>query len=99
MLIVGYVANWSDWVGWLPSFLHEEDPACARDQFDRAYQHGGGWRAFDGFVIDGDTIQHPGDPALEPVAEIHFRDERIIIYPGSWVRLEVDGKTEIARMN
>jgi hypothetical protein len=90
-------------LGWIPAFLSPDDPRPAREQFDERYAHGGGWRPMKEWHV-GDanlpTIQYPGDPALQPVAFTHFRDELICIYPHAWVGIfQLDGTFEVSRMD
>ena len=93
--------------GFIPSFLHPDDPRPAKQQIDEAYAHGGGWRSFPGFHFlsedrsltyvddDGD-----GDPALYPYLEIHLGDELVLVYPYSWVViLQPDGAWDVARID
>jgi len=92
----------SELMGYIPQFLLGHDPRSAAEQFNERYAHGGGWRPFDGFVLNHEngSIKYPGDPAYEPVAMIEFRDERIYIYPHAWVLiLQPDGSYEVARMD
>ena len=86
-------------VGYLPSFLHEEDPRPAREQFDQRYIHGG-WRPTSGGTIRNFVMYYPGDPPLVPIAMITFRDEIILLYPGDFVAIvQPDGSFEVARMD
>lgn len=88
-------------LGRLPSFLDIDDPRLAKEQLDSNYQHGGGWRNFEGFKVIGDMkIQYPGDPAIPPIAITYLRDERIVMYPHAWVAIfQPDGNFEICRMD
>lgn len=90
-------------VGMIPAFLNEDDPRSAVEQLHYNYAHGGGWRKFDGFLLNGSpypSIQYPGDPALPPLAFATLRNETIIVYPYAWVMvLQPDGSHEIARMD
>lgn len=90
-----------DWLGFLPSFLDDNNPAPARDQLDANYQHGGGWRPFDGFKMKtGGSLHYPGDPPLRPVATAQLRDETLYVYPHAWVAIvQPDGAYEVARMD
>ena len=68
-------------MGRIPGMLDVSNPAPARDQFNANYQHGGGWRPRDKFTLgDDDSLGYPGDEPLHPLAEITFRDERVLIY-------------------
>ena len=88
-------------VGFLGDMLNDLDPRSASEQFDANYQHGGGWRPFKGFVLQGDgKLKFPGDPAYKPVATARLRDERITLYPYGWVMIQqTDGSYEISRMD
>ena len=90
-----------DHVGFIPSFLNENDPRPAREQFNDNYQHGGGWRPFNGFTLnDGMELHYPDDPPQKPLAMIKFRNELIFIYESAWVLiLQQDGTYEISRMD
>lgn len=90
-----------EWLGLLPEMLNDANPAPAREQFDRGYQHGGGWRPFVGFKLLGNgCILYPGDPSLRPLARTQLRDEKITLFECSWVMIQQpDGSYEIARMD
>lgn len=89
-------------LGFLPGFLDERDPASAKDQFDKNYQHGGGWQSFDGFVFDPvkHTLKYPGDLPYIPLARMMLRDETIYFYNHAWVAIvQPDGSFDVARMD
>lgn len=88
-------------LGLLPSFLSESCEQSATEQLNRHYSHGGGWHSFRGFeLFPDDSIQYPDDPVLRPLAEMRLRDERVIIYPCSWVLvMQPDRSFEICRMD
>jgi hypothetical protein len=90
-----------DHIGMIPYWLDESNPAPAREQLDHHYRHGGGWEPFDGFtLLDNNSIKYPGDPAHSPIAEMHLRDETILMYEFSWVLiLQKDRTFEICRMD
>ena len=88
-------------LGYLPQFLSERDPRPAREQFDTAYQHGGGWTPFHGFTLlpDG-SLKYPDDPPMVVIAETKLRDETIRFHECSWVSIiQPDGTYEICRMD
>ena len=94
--------------GYIPTFLSEEDPRPARDQFNENYAHGGGWMPFKGCKLHtGGTmaLTYPGDPPLYPVASavLHpnsAHPERIFVYPYAWVLILQDDETwEVSRMD
>lgn len=76
-------------LGHIPDWLNEANPAPARDQLHHAYVHGGGWWTMPGWSMDRKSlaITYDGDPPLNPVALIHFRDETIAVYPHAWVAI------------
>ena len=90
-----------DHVGMIPHWLDEADMRNAREQLDDHYQHGGGWRPFEGFKLNRDkSIEYDGDPALKPLAILKLRDEMIAIYQYGWVMiLQPNGTFEICRMD
>ena len=88
--------------GLIPDMLRTADPRPAREQFDVAYAHGGGWLPFQGFKFNAtdQSIKYPGDPSLLPLARGKLRDETILIYPHAWVGiLQPNGDFEVARMD
>jgi hypothetical protein len=89
-----------DHVGFIPSFLVDNDPRPAREQFNERYC--GGWRPQEGFTVhDGaPTLHYPGDPPLKPLAVMVWRDETIFIYPYGYVSIfQTDGSFEACRMD
>jgi hypothetical protein len=88
-------------LGVIPSFLSEDDPRPAREQFDAHYRIGGGWRPMPGFTMlpDG-ALGYPGDPPTLALAETRLRDETIRFYEYSWVAvIQPDGSFEVCRMD
>lgn len=92
-----------DHLGFLPSFLDEDEPLPAAEQIDSNFQHGGGWKPFDGFIFnpDDNSLKYPGDPPLRPCAETRLRGEHILLYhPGSWIVIvQPDGSWEAAKVD
>ena len=90
-------------LGLIPSMLDDEDPAPAREQFDRSYQHGGGWRPFPGHIMGRDyrTLEYPGDPPSHALALTRLRDEIIVLFEHAWVAViqAKDGTYEVCRMD
>jgi hypothetical protein len=89
-------------IGYLGDMLSEHNELSARDQFDRNYQHGGGWSPFAGFNLDREdmSIQYPGDPPYHWQARTKLREEEIYFYPHAWVMIvQPTGEYEIARMD
>jgi hypothetical protein len=95
----------ADHVGIIPMFLSPDDPAPAREQFDKNYAHGGGWHSMSGWTLNDDlSLQYSdkegSDPPLKPYAKAKFRDELIVIYPYAWVVIQQqDGSFEVSRMD
>lgn len=92
-----------DHLGYIPTFLSEDDPRPAREQIDERYSYGGGWdpEPGRGFVMhDGDILKFPGDPPMSPLCELHLRDERIVLYLYSVVAIiQPDGSFEVSRLD
>lgn len=92
-------------LGFLPSFLNEDDERDAVTQLDTAYQHGGGWNDFSGFKAVNDVnglhgLQYPGDPVYKPLAFTKLRDETIVFYDHSWVAVfQPDNSFRVSRMD
>ena len=88
-------------LGALPDMLDANDPAPAREQLDRGYRNGGGFRALSGCYLGADDVLHfPGDRPYRPIAEMRMRDERILIFEGSFVAvIAPDRSFEVARMD
>ena len=93
-------------LGYVPAFLDENDPRPAREQFNERYKANGGsgWRPIDGFTNKSKEglmfLKYPGDPALEPIAFLAFRDELIVFYPYDMIAIfQPGGDYEVARMN
>jgi hypothetical protein len=73
-------------LGFIPSFLDENDPRRAVEQLHENYQHGGGWIPLDGFkLIRSIVLRYPGDPPLTPLAATHLRQELIVVYDNAVV--------------
>jgi hypothetical protein len=81
--------------------LCESDPHSAKEQLDESYSFAGGWRKFEGFVMNekGDIL-YPGDPPIPALAECLLHDEEVIrLYVHSWVAIiQPSGEFEVARM-
>jgi hypothetical protein len=87
-------------LGLIPSFLNEDDPRPAREQFNENYAHGGGWSPIKDFKLKNGVLLYPGDPPFWPFAEISFRDEKILVCDYAMVCIvQPDGKFEVARMD
>jgi len=89
-----------DMLGYIPLFLSENNPLPAKEQFNHAYSHGGGWTKFEGHVLSDLGLKYPGDPMRRLIAEAQLRDETIRVYEGAWVAIiQKDGTYEIARLD
>jgi hypothetical protein len=88
-------------LGLLPWMLDENDPRDAREQFNERYAHGGGWHPMGGFKLNpNNSLKYPGDPVLEPLAHLQFRNELIVFYDSSWVAIiQKDRTFEVCRMD
>ncbi len=87
-------------LGFIPTFLSDDDPRPARAQIHANYRHGGGWIPAKGFRLDPDTmtLNYPGDPPLNCIAASMLRDEMILVYPHAWVVILCpDGTYEVSR--
>ena len=90
-----------DHLGLIPMMFSAFDPAPAKDQIDRNYSHGGGYRPQRGFkALSRGRIQYPGDPPMNPLFEGLLRDETIRVYESGWVAVvQKDGSFEVTRMD
>ena len=90
-----------DDLGFVPYFFSESDPRSAREQIKANYQHGGGWRPFNGFtMMPSGNLKYPGDPLTLLLAETKLRDETIMFYQHSWlVIMQPNGEWEVARVD
>lgn len=90
-----------DHIGMIPEWLSESDPRPAKEQLHSAYGHGGGWQPFNGFRLEADnSLTYPGDPAQYPIAEMHLRDELVLMYNHAWVAIiQPDRSFEVCRMD
>jgi hypothetical protein len=88
-------------LGYLPAWLDTDDPAPAREQFDRHYGRYGGWQPLPGWkLLANNTMLYPGDPPYRPRAMTKLRDELIVYYQSSWVAIiQKDRSFEMCRMD
>ena len=92
-------------VGVIPHFLSENDSRPAVEQIDAGYQHGGGWRDFEGFELEGGngkpyTLAYPGDPLQLELSRATLRDETLVLFTSSWFAvIQEDGSHRIARID
>ena len=87
-------------LGFIPSFLNEDDPRPAREQFNTNYVSG--WTPFKGNfeMLPNGNLRYPGDPDMELLWETKLRDETIRFYDCAWVAIiQPDGSYEICRMD
>lgn len=94
MVIAGDIEAW----GLIPGFLNEDDPRSAKEQLEANYI--AGWNKFEGFTYDpvNMSLKYPGDPRMDPLGAIQFRDELLLIYQSAWVLiLQPNGEWEVAR--
>lgn len=91
-----------DHMGYIPSFLFDEDPRPAAVQINERYVHGGWDTTWSSqfVMLDGDVLQWPQDPPQYPICELRLRDERIVLYPASVVAIiQPDGSFEVSRLD
>lgn len=88
-------------LGFIPSFIDENDPRPLAEQFNEKYI--GGWHPMKGFkLVDKEsfTIQYPGDPPMEPLAFALIGKENLLFYQYAFVSIvQEDGSFEVARMD
>lgn len=84
--------------GYIPSWLDDANPKSAKEQLKDGY---GSWDHFDGLaLLPNDCLKYPGDPPLVPISEILLRNERIVLYPSSWIAIiQPDRSFEVSRMD
>ena len=87
--------------GFIPAFLHGDDPRPAAEQFNERYP--GGWQHFGGpltFDRDALTLSYPGDPVMKARSALVFRNEVLLLFPSSWVVIVQDDHSwEVCRMD
>lgn len=103
-MVMIWTAESLDALGYLPDFLDDDDPRPAREQFNTAYAHGGGWnpRTTEEGTLDIATgvYTYPDDPPQTPIGMTRLRDEMILVYPHAVVAIvQADGTFEMARMD
>jgi hypothetical protein len=87
-----------DDLGYIPTFLDENDPRPAREQFNERYCSG--WRPQPGFTNREAVLHYPGDPPFKPLACFEWRDEMIFFYKHAYVAIfQPDGSFEVCRMD
>lgn len=97
-------------LGYIPTFIHEDDPRTAVEQFNDRYSHGGGWHPFKGFsLVDEEgkeyELVYPASedgPAerYKAIGVAKLRDEIIIVFEHAWVViLQKDNTWEASRMD
>lgn len=87
-------------LGFIPSFLSEDNPKSAKEQIADNYV--GGWFPFTGFIVNPNThaLHYPGDPPMVVLWEAKLRDEVIRVHVHAWVSItQADGSVEIARLD
>lgn len=100
-LVVALDSRCADYVGFIPTFLDEDDPRPAKEQFAERYVYGG-WRHQEGFTVGNQrySLQYPGDPPFNPVGVMRLREETIMIYRHGYVAIwQKDGTFEACRMD
>lgn len=88
-------------LGFLPSFLSDDDPRPAREQLDANYVHRSpNWRTEPARIDKDGILYYPGDPPLPWIAMTMLRDEMILLYPADFVAIVApDGSFVFQRMD
>lgn len=89
-------------LGLIPSFLSEDDPRPAAEQFNERYVSG--WKPMPGFTLETDgkliRLRYPGDPPFRPIAVTMLRDEIVWLFEHEIVLImKPDKSFEAARMD
>ncbi len=92
-----------DDLGFLPSFLQDNDPRPVHEQIAERYAHGGGWSPYGKGKwrhLGGHVLKFPGDPELRPLAEAKVHDETVVFYEHAVLAVfQPDGKFEVTRVD
>jgi len=92
-----------DVLGYIPSFIEEEDERPVKEQFNERYAFGGGWQPSDGWKINDNlvmTTKYPEDPPMNPIAMVMVGEETVLMYPHAMIAIiQKDGTYEVARMD
>jgi hypothetical protein len=97
-------------LGFIPQFLHTDDPRPAAEQIDENYAHGGGWRPNPNAVPfwrisehDGALLYDDGDGPPEVhqiVATAELRGEQLHLYESAWCAIiQPDGSFAVSRLD
>lgn len=94
-------------VGLIPTFLNYDDDRPVKEQIDTAYQHGGGWKHFDGFTLihagskhDKYSIEYEGDSPNHELSRATLRDELLVFFEHAWLAIiQKDGSFEVSRLD
>lgn len=97
----------ADMLGYIPEMLSDDDPRPAREQFDAAYGHGGGWLPLvGGRILPDESLSFPPEPhrfELLGSTVLHawtHETEEIRFYRGAFVAIvQADGSFEVCRMD
>ncbi len=96
-----------DHLGLIPSFLHADEDRPATEQFNDAYQHGGGWRPSGSkFRIDQDkmelaSITYPEDDQWPLLGVCIVGDKGVYVFQDGWVAITdmEENILEVCRMD
>lgn len=77
------------------------DDTPTRDLIDRHYKQGGGFNEIDGFTLsDNNCLQYPGDPVLEPLAQLRRGPELVVFYDFALLAIIQQDRTfQVTRVN
>jgi hypothetical protein len=90
-----------DILGFIPTFLNDNDPRPAAEQINENYAHGGGWRPQQKFTFDKNgNLRYPGDPPFKCIAATMLRDEMICLYEHALLMImQPDGSFEVSTVD
>lgn len=88
-----------DMMGFIPSFISEEDPRPVKEQIAERYVSG--WHPMPGFkMLPNGNLQYPGDPPVALLFEAKLREEVLRFYNSAWFAIvQPDGSFEASRLD
>ena len=81
-----------DHLGFIPEFVHANDPRPVREQLEENYGCGALYVASGFTETENGDLNYPGDPALPLLYEATFRGERIRMYAHAFVSVLTPGQ-------
>lgn len=91
-------------LGYIPTMLSPLDERDMVSQLDAGYQHGGGWKDFEGFEASMKgavwVIQYPNDPPYIERARVSMNGETLVMFDHAWVMvIDREGRKRFCRMD